>query len=391
MKKSLLFIAFLFALYLAGCADKPKSIGNNLLPPDDMFNFAETTFTAISDTVYKVPLLNGYSTSNLAGKLLTGEEFITLLDFYYTSIVDSLQGAHIDTAEIRMTVNYRMLPASPPIIFNIYEVLRSFSEGTFTSDSLNSSLIGATAIGTCSDSMNYGQMVTARITDTSVIRRWADDYLDTSKPDFYGFAIRAVNTTGVIGFTPFNFYSTVVPTLVIKYTRNGYHDSLFFTYGQDTFAEMFTTPPVYSELEVRGGVGVRAKLKFNVSSLSSRQIVNNAKLSLTVDTTASTYSGYSPDTLVALLAIPGSNIDSSSASYYAYGLKKTSTSSFPSYEFSVTQMAQRWINNLSSNEGLAIRWLAENYTSEKVVFFSLSDPDETRRPKLKIIYAEKKQ
>lgn len=391
MKKTLLFIPFLIAIYLAGCADKPKSIGNSLLPPDDMFNFAETTFTAISDTVYKVPLLNGYSTSNLVGKLSTGEEFITLLDFYYTSIVDSLYGAQIDTAEIRMTVNYRMLPASPPISFNIYEVLQSFSEGTFTSDSLTSSIIGTVPLGSFSDSMNYGQMVTARITDTSVIRRWADDYLDTSKPDFYGFAIRAVTTTGVIGFTPFDPYSTVVPTLVIKYTRNGYHDSLFFRYGQDTYAEMFSTPPVYSELEVRGGVGVRAKLKFNVGSFSSRQIVNNATLSLTVDTTASIYSGYSRDTLLALLAIPGSNIDSSTTSYFAYGLKKTNASSFPVYEFSITQMAQRWINNLSTNDGLTLRWLAESNTSEKIILFPLSDPDAAKRPKLKIIYAEKKQ
>lgn len=383
MKK--LSIPLFIALFLLGCADKPKSIGNNLIPPGDMFNFAETTFTAVNDSVFRIPIVNGYASSNLVGKLSGGEDFVTLLQFYALSSVDSLKGATIDTAELRLTVNYRMLPASPPIQFTVYELQNQFSEGTFTSDSLTPTLIGMTPVGTFSDSMNFAQQVTARI-DTAVVRKWADDFLDTSKPAFYGFAIRATGTSGVIGFSPFNYYSSASPLLMIKFTRNGRHDSISFNIGQDTFVDASTVPQTYTPLEVRGGSGVRADIKFTITSLPEKPIVNNATMILTVDTVASVYSGFSPDSLIATLTVRNNTTDSS---LYAYGFKKTGSNGEKTYEFNCTQIVQRWLSNLSANGGLTIRWAAENSTSEKIIFYPVSDA--VRGPKLKIFYAEKNQ
>lgn len=385
MKKLYLSIPLVIALCLLGCADKPKSIGNNLIPAGDMFNFAETSFIAVSDSVYRVPITNGYASSNLVGKLPSGEDFVTLLQFYALSSLDSLKGATIDTAEIRLTVNYRMLPALPPIQFTVYELQKQFSEGTFTSDSLTSTMIGATPVGTFSDSMNYAQRVAARI-DTAVVRKWAEDFLDTSKPAFYGFALRANNQSGVIGFSPFNFYATTSPLLVIKFTRNGRHDSLFFNIGQDTFVETSTVPLPYSALEVRGGSGVRADIKFAFNSLPEKPIVNNATMTLTVDTTASVYSGFSSDSLIATLTVRNNKTDSS---IFAYGVKNTGSAGEKTYEFNCTQIVQRWLHNLSVNGGFTIRWAEENSTSEKIIFYPVSDT--IRGPKLKIFYAEKNQ
>ncbi|MEW5798989.1 MAG: hypothetical protein AB1728_08260 [Bacteroidota bacterium] len=388
MKHVLTVFFFALSVVLIGCADKPKSIGKDLILPGDTFK--ESTVTSSSDTTYRTPIVNGYALSTLVGKLPTGEEYITLLDFYRTSSVDSLKGAKIDTVEIRLTVNYRLLPASPPIALNVYEVLQSFSEGTFTSDTLQTSTIGAVSLGTFSDSMNYSQTVFARL-DTAVARRWADDYLDTSKPDFHGFAVKMLTNSGVIGFAPFSVLSNVTPVLVIKYTKNGNLDSLKFTSGQDTYVGIYATPPGFADLEVRGGVGVRSKLKFDVSSFTGNPIVARAVMTLTVDTALSVYSGYTHDSLVAVLALPGPNIDTSNTEYFAYGTKKSAAGSNPVYEFSITEISQRWINNLSVNEGVTVRWAAENSSGDRIVFFPHSAPDSTKRPKLKILYSEKNQ
>lgn len=388
MKKIVRVSVFTIALLVTGCADKPKAIGGALIPPAD--TFTEATVFASSDTTYQTPIVNGYASSNLAGKLPTGEEFITLLDFYPTSIADSLKGAKIDTAEIRLTVNYRMLPAAPPMTFHLYELQQSFSEGTFTADSLQLSSIGSAVLGTFTDSMNYAQQVVARI-DTNIARRWAEDFLDTTKPDFHGFALRMPANSGVIGFIPFNLLSSVGPSLVIKYTKNEKLDSLTFTSGQDTYVGTYATTPSFADVEVRGGVGVRSKLKFNVRLFAGNPIVARSVLTLTVDTTLSLYSGYTQDSLVAVLALPGPNIDTSNASYFAYGTKKSTAGSSPIYEFPITEISQRWINNLSVNEGVTIRWVAENSSSERIVFFSQTEPDSTKRPKLKILYSERNQ
>ena len=391
MKKFLIVVLVSTFLIIIGCADKPKSLGNDLVTPS---SFTEQTFTASSDTSYIVPLMNGYSSSNLVGILPTGEQFITLLQFYPTGITDSLNGATIDTAELRMIVNYRMLAPAQPIQFDVFEVLQPFSEGTFTSDSLTSTTIGTSSIAAKAfdDSMYYSQVVTAQI-DTNVIRRWAEDYLDTSKPDYYGFAMKALSASGAIGFYPFNSLSTTVPTLVIKFTRNGRSDSLYFTAGQDTYVGILPAPSPLADFEVRGGAGVHSKIKFDLGSLvkppvekNSFPMVVNATVTVTVDTTASEYSGYSPDTLVAFLALPDSTDDYSNTSLFAYGLKKIDSLGQRTYQFTINAIAQNWLNNINKNEGLTIRWGAENSTREKVVFFSMADA--VKGPKLKIIYSE---
>ncbi len=394
MKKTTLSFLSCVFLLITGCAEKPKSIGGSLINPNDIFTIAETTFTAISDTTFKITVANGFGTSNLVGRLSANEELTALFDFIPTSVVDSLVGAQIDTAELRLTVNYRLNPSASPIEFEVREIKQSWSQSTFTADSLTASTVGSAVLGTFSDSMNFGQEVVARL-NSNAVRRWIDAYktsTDTTlKEKFYGFAVKPKNTivTGVIGFTTFNTFASILPRLVIKYTKYGKLDSLVFTSGQDTYAATFVGPPVLSKFEVRGAFGVRSKVRFDVSALANKPIVNRAIVTVKMDTTASLRSGFSPDSVVALLGLSNSLLDSSSSSIYTYGVKKTGSASQPVYEFAVTNIAQRWINNINPNEGLVLRWAAEISTSDKIVFLPSSDPDPSKRPTLTITYSKK--
>ncbi len=387
-KNSLAF--FSLVILLIGCAEKPRSVGNGLPNIDGAFIIDTMTIYSVKDTSYTVPLETGSALSNLTGRISSTEEIFSMYNFIPAGSIDSLNGARIDTAEFRLTVNYRSNPPAGKLLFNIVEIKKSWSQLTFTTDSVPFLQLGTVTIGSFNDSMNNGTMTTALL-DTNVMRRWANSYLDTTAPDFYGFAVQSplgVNN-GVIGFSTFNDYAAYAPQVFIRYTRNGRRDSIAFLAGEDAFAAKTNKPASFSGLMVQGGFGVRSKLSFDLSPLVNKPIVNNAVMELTLDTTASSFSGYSPDTVTALLSISGTTLDQSDSTIYVYGLRTAATATQPPvFKFSVTNIVDRWVRGVKQNYGLTLRWSAEYGTVEKAVFYT-STASETKRPKLHITYSKK--
>ncbi|MFA6457705.1 MAG: hypothetical protein WCW40_12870, partial [Bacteroidota bacterium] len=228
--------------------------------------------------------------------------------------------------------------------------------------------------------------------DTIEVRKWADSYLDTTKQDFYGMAVQAQSgvTTGVIGFSTFSNYENYSPQLFVRFTRNGRKDSLTFATGEDTYASKYTGASTFSPLIVRGAFGIRSKIYFNTASFKNTPIINNATLQLTLDTTASSIYGYSPDTVIALIGMSGTTVDKSDSTIYAYGYRTAVDSGMsPVYSFNLTMIADRWVRYVNPNFGLTLRWGVEYSTAEKAVFFPSSSSDISKRPKLKVIYSKK--
>lgn len=393
MKKLLLALLFSFILLLIGCAEKPKNIGNDsILKPDDIFSIVDTVFTSSSDMTYRVAYAPGFGNTNLAGRLPNNDESISLYKFIPNGTIDSLKGAQIDTVEIGLYVNYRMLPSAPMIEFDIKKIETSWSQSTFTYDSLSLLVVSADSIlGTFKDSMNYGSTVTAQL-KKDYIRRWVDTYIDSGNHNqYYGFTVQARTIpTGLIGFSTFNSLSGIYPRLLIKYTKNGIRDSVVFISGEDTFVSKFAVAPILSPLTVRAAFGIRSKINFNFSALVNKPTVNRAILELTLDSAASTFSGYSPDTVIALLGMDSSIVDRSDSTVYVFGYRKEIIANkSPVYSFVVSNIVQRWINGLRPNYGLTLRWAAEYSSAEKAVFFSSTAVDSTKRPKIKITYSQK--
>lgn len=393
-----LFISALFfvIIILSGCAEKPASVGNGLPNNDGIFTIVDTTFYVSplnKDTTYKTSYATGYSLSNLTGRISPTEELITLINFFPGGTIDSLKGARIDSAALILTVNYLYFPQTPTVSFNIVEIQRSWSQESFSSDSLPLMTFGSKVIGTFSDTMKFASSVTAYL-DTLEIRRWADSYIDTSSliPDFYGFAIQAPSgvTTGAVGFSTFSSYSVYVPQLFIRYTKDGRRDSLSFFSGADAYAARYTGSTNFAPLIVRGGFGIRSKVQFDLSSLVNKPIINAASLELTMDTLSSSFGGYSPDTLIALLGMSGTNIDQSDSTIYVYGLKTAAAAGQPPvYSFNMTGITDRWVRGLNPNHGVTLRWGTEYTSVEKAVFFPSTHAESAKRPKLKVIYSQK--
>ncbi len=389
--KNILISLFTLILLISGCAEKPRSVGNGLPNIDGTFVIDTLTLFSVKDTAYIFPLETGFSLSNLTGRQSVTDEMISMVNIIPDGYIDSLKGARIDTAEFRMTVNYRFNPPAGKILFNVVEIKRSWSQSTFTTDSVPFLLLGTTPIGTFNDSMQFGSTIKSLI-DTNEVRRWAASHYDTTAPNYYGFAVQSpvgINN-GVVGFSTFNDFTDFVPKIFIRYTKNGRRDSLIFYTGEDAFAQKTNRPSSFSGLMVQGGYGVRSKLAFDLSALRDKPIVNNATLELTLDTAASSFGGYSPDTVTALLSISGTSLDQSDSTIFVYGLRTAATAARPPvFTFRLTNMVDRWVRGVKPNYGITLRWSGEYGTVEKAVFYPTSTADGSKRPRLHITYSKK--
>jgi hypothetical protein len=402
MKTHFLLALFLLG-FITGCAEKPKSVGNGLPDVDGRFTILVDTLYASGDTTYHISYAAGVGLSNLTGRLSASEEIITLINFLPGGTIDSLNGAKIDSVELRLTVNYRYLTQTPIVQFSVYEVKNTWSQTTFTSDNVPALSLSASPVGAFSDTMNFATVTKALITDTAAVRRWAMSYYDTSSaiPDFYGFAVRAPNgvNTGIVGFSTFSNYSTYVPSLFIRYTRNGRRDSMAYYSGEDTYGTVSTGAPALMPITVRGGFGIRSKVTFDHHPLEypagdtvNKPIINKAMMELTLDTLASSFGGFSPDTVTALLGMSNTDTDRSDSSVFVYGYRKAvAAGQSPVYSFNVTKMVDRWVQfrSVNTNYGITLRWAAEFGTAEKAVFYPRTTAETAKKPKLIVTYSKK--
>ena len=402
MKNIFLLCSVLFILSgFIGCTEEPNSVGNTLIDEKDKFLLFNDSLSTVSDTTFTVALVNGFGSSMLVGKT-SDAEAKTLLKFDYSTILDSLRTATFDTAYLRITVNYTW--NTPPSQCEIHEVLSPWSYNSVTKDSLPSLQIGTSVAGTISDSLSYSKEIYVKL-DTSIVRKWIAAYLDTSKPRFQGFALQIKTgsvSTGFSGIYPMNTSSTVAPLLRIKFTsKSGRRDSLDFYSGQSTFLATgnYTTQP---SIEIRGGVGIRSRMRFTFSdnlkrtisdTLNPKPTVNNALLELTQNSTASQLGVGTADTIVATLGIKATSQapDTSNTQIYVYGKRNGTSTTNPVYVFDVTSIAQRWISGINENEGIVLRTAADNSSVDRMVFFSSKDKnvDASKRPKLYLMYSKK--
>lgn len=381
---------FILLLLGTGCAEKPRSVGGSLIDPSDLFTIVDTTVTAVSDTSYTVPLLAGNAVELLMGRASAADEFVTLVRFHDVDYLDTLIGATIDTAFLRLYVTSYADRGTLPVRLGIYEAMQGWKEATFTNDSVGAFGLGAAALGVFSDSANAGSDIQALV-DTAAVRRMVKSMTDTTAAPFHGFAVRAEpgNIPGVFGAYSFNAGSSVMPRLLVKYTKNGVRDSLILYTGEDTYGAHFITTPVLAPFEVRGGYGVRSSLRFDLSWLKDRPIVAGATLTLVADTAVSRRSIFSPDSVVALLGLSGASADASDSSVFVIGTASYDSAVGKTYVFSLRDIAQRWVNGIYVNQGVRLRPSYETSYADRIVFHPADHPVAAKRPKLHIIYSSK--
>jgi hypothetical protein len=389
----LILLTLFLGCAFAGCSQDPASVGTKLIPGSEKFSAHDTSIIAIRDTTFKFAGPNGGGANLLVGNY-SSVDARTLLQFF-TTIPDSLTTVHIDTVKLSLTVSYTWNMGTTPAEFVIREVTTPWSAMTVTVDSLATLNFVPTlsASITDKDSISTGKVVTSQI-DSSIVRKWINITVDTSKPRFFSIALvtkPGMTNTGIWGLSQFG--TSTPPSLKILYSKNGVRDSIDLNSGSGSF--LATKIPFLPSgfIETQAGISIRSKINFNLKPISdsiNRAIVNNATMELTLNNAASQLGAGTPDSLRVLALIGGSDArpDSASTAYFAFGYRKTAPRTTDTvYTFSVTSMVQQWISNPTTYNGVVLRSLTDESSVDKLSFYSSKDL--TRAPRLLITYTKK--
>lgn len=388
----LILLTLFLGCAIGGCSQDPASVGTKLIPGSEKFSAHDTSIIAIRDTTFKFAGPNGGGINVLVGNH-SSVDATALLQFF-TTIPALLDTVHIDTVKLSLTVSYTWNLGTAPAEFIVREVTTPWSAATVTVDSLatlNFVPTLSTSI-TDKDSISIGNVVTAQI-DSSIVRKWINITKDTSKPRFFSIALvtkPGMTNVGIWGF--YQFGTSTPPSLKILYhSKDGVRDSIDLNSGSGTFLATKIPSLPSGFIDIQAGVSIRSKINFDLNPISdsiNKAIVNNATMELTLNNAASRLGAGTPDSVLALIGGSDARPDSVSTAYFAFGYRKDALQTTNSvYTFSVTSMAQQWINNPSTYQGVVLRSLIDDSSVDKLSFYS--SKDSTRAPRLFVTYTKK--
>ncbi|MBI1806711.1 MAG: DNRLRE domain-containing protein [Ignavibacteria bacterium] len=379
MKSAILFCGILILLVLSlilGCSDDPNDSGLTLISPQDTVRIESYTSTATSDTtvLFRIP----GTSSTLVGKY-QDLEVRALMQFTGFSSVPST--ARIDSAVVTFTMDYRFKDSSGTIAFNVHEMTRTWSQGSFLWDSSNVPGIYRIPPETTylKNVIPGDSLVTLRI--DKLVNQWVQAGTDVPKgiiliPD-------AVSSTIVLGTKNISNVDTR-PLLTVAYHDSSDSARTFTTRSiQRSFVangNMSISPDVFY---VQAGVSSRGILRFDSLAIPKQVSITEAILELPVDNSSTLLNPSSRDTVLAYL------LRKNSPPFDSLALGTVCSPdplSIPRvYRADIRSIVQLWLTR-EPNYGILLRPLGEFLTLDRFAYYSSSAPDPALRPKLRIKY-----
>lgn len=376
-----LSLYFLFAAALfQGCGDDPGILGSGQISPLDTLSLYSTRVDPTSDTSF-IYRFSGFS-HLMAGRYLNEGKTIEaagLLQFSgLTSIPDS---AEIDTAYISIQINYAAPDSVGELLLGLYEMSRSWSQSSFTWDSLESSYDPSIKYQH-QETFNGLKKIEIRI--DSLAKKWVEN--STDRPDGLllkpGLTGNTLIAGSVLGITPYDY-----PILTVAYHVGLDTIKHFSTYAaQIAYVSSYVPenafPATDTTIMVQGGISSRGRVQFDLSSLPRGIGITRAILELTPDTTRQGALRHLKDSLLIHLL---------RKDYYPFDSTALGTICSPAYSdgrkvyrADIKSIVQSWLVR-EPNHGLLIRPYSESYSFD---YFAIFNSRAEFKPKLSIIYTK---
>ena len=210
--------------------------------------------------------------------------------------------------------------------------------------------------------------------------KYATDSLGT---DFGLYIKPTENSKKVVGY--YSLYNSLnVPLLTVAIQKLGaYPDTLFFYGSSNVSVVTGNIPPssLQSRIVVQGGLVVNSKLWFDLSEIPFNAIINNAKVTLNMDT-SETYIGDTTNSILASFLTDSSSIVLDSTSVVPFSMANNSMTG------TITSYVQKWVDT-RINEGVLL-YPRNQIGSVDLFTFYGSDAVDSLKPRLHIIYTLKK-
>lgn len=368
LKKSII-IAIILSIFLFACSDDPGRTGIALISPEDTLQIHHYTTTATSDISF-IYRING-PTSTLVGKHESIEARALIQFPKLNSIPDT---AIIDSAILRIPINYKFKDTIGTIAFDIHKILKSWDVSKFTWDS--SEIAG---FYSTTPELSYNSII--NIGDTAlfislidIINNWRVNSSDTifgiiliPNLSLANIIAGAVNTT---------------PVLKINYRQNldDTTNTIDIMPSLQIYVANGSIPSSSSHLFLNAGIGYRGLLRFDSISLPRSVSITEATLKLTLDENLSSFNSSSRDTITAHFLRNNT---------YPYDTIALGTVCSPQiengkkvYKGNITSMVQQWVIG-TPNYGIILRPLGEYSTFDRFAIYGSSD---SLKPVITITY-----
>jgi len=390
----LAFYLFAVIILIVSCSQDPTSVGSELISQNEKIAFQELDSYQANvfqkSVNYQDKFKFGLSNVVLMGKNSFAESSILMR--YHIYLPDSIlalvkSGQYVvKSATMKMIPRYLLGDKTATLDFSVFQVRSDWSPVGFDRDSIPSLVYDPVDV---SSGLTVNDTLVKFNLKNDVVTQWLKYSADSnSAPKNFGILLKPkLSSQKIVGFnSAIASSSTNETVLTVELERPSIRKD---TLGISPFFHIYyltgQVPQQNSNLTFQGGIGLKGTLFFDLSSLPKNIIVNKAYLELNVDTTSTLDGNPSSDSLFAqILADSTTRKLTRDSSVVTVLAKKDKI-----YTGDIAWMVQKWQNG-ESNQGILLSLWDEYASAARIAFFGSKDPNKALRPKLKIIYMQKK-
>lgn len=376
-------LAILLSAFMISCENEPGDVGLNFISPGDTTGVryldSEKDSLTITSTSFERPV-NTYGSLNLLlGKY---EEFESKTIIRFLSITGDYDSAVVNSATLYLrTAEYYFKNNTGVTAFDLFRINTNLNLQTITADSINSSAVGTTPLGSYSGVAPDSQFISITV-DNQTVRDWLEYAADTSYAQKnYGLMLQPNSaSTTIRGFYSFVNEPDLVPYMTVILTKNGETDTLRLDISESltlSGSSPANFPP--DRMVVQNGIAFRSALNFDLSKLPQNVIINNATVQFTLDHNASYISKDGNRTMIVGLINDTTGFGDT---LFVNAFPRDSVN----YSVSINPIFQNWNSGNLPNLGMSIRGFFELQNIDRFIFYSPAVSDTTLRPRLKIYY-----
>ncbi len=386
MKKFRFAVVLIFtvSLLLLSCSDDPNDVGLGLLPLTDALKIDSVNVVATSDTSFL------FRNTGSSPKLMlgnydngTGQRMKAKIVLQYGGILSVPPGSVVDSAVLKLTMDYRFKNSSGTFGFKIHEMISPWSEATFTWDSANVS----GAFQTIADT-SFLQNITANDSTVSVrVDTLVNDWIrnNINVPNGIILIPDSISTNIILGAR--NDDALTAPRLTIWYhdttTADTTH-SFWLLPNQSMYISDGDIPSSSSLRYLQSGVAYREIMRFDSIShfIPSKAIITQAIFEVAGDISSSITNSYSHDSLIVYL------VRDNTSPYTSLALgtlcEPALSGAQKVYRSDIKGIVQQWTTNFP-NYGIVLKTYNETASFDRLALHG-ANAAPTLRPKLKILY-----
>lgn len=380
-------LPLLMFLFLAGCENNPNDLGLNFINPNDTAGSIILDTTIITSSNFRYYTNDNGSTNMLIGNYASGGNLYTsktLIQF--AGVNSNYAGATVLSAKMRLRYSkYAYKDTTGTVAFNIYKVNRALNLLSITNDSVSSSDIGTTSIGSYSGNPTDTSAIYITL-DNQTMKDWLYYAADSSYANKnYGLAfVPTTASTTIKGFYSENTDVSLRPVITVVVQTTTSTDTIDFVYPSSV--SLSTAPesvlPTSQYFMVQNGIAFRNILKFNFSSmLPQNAIINEAYLQVTLNSAQSYITSGTSNQIKVDMVTDSSTKATNDESFFLTRLDSTT------YTVRINQIVQRWNSGIAANFGISMRCPSEIQNLDNFIFYNSDNPDVSKRPKLRIRYS----